>query len=156
MFRAKLSEAYLAVKNGRATLPFVTRTPAPGFRGLPALDAARCLGCGACAAACPSRLISVTVGRFEADFGRCVYCARCEEVCPAGAIKMTDRFETAVTDPGALRLRAVLPLAACARCGRELGAAQSMADFFPGAGRLCPTCKRREWAARLKGGARRA
>lgn len=160
MWRAKFRQATLAVRGGRATLPYpaVPRPPAVGFRGLPDLDAARCLGCGLCAHACPSRLIRVGLERgrllFAADFARCVYCARCAEVCPAGAISMTDRFETAVKDPSALRMEAELPLAACSRCGRSFGVAAAMVSFLPG-GELCPTCRRRAQAARLKGVARR-
>ncbi|HYF94899.1 MAG TPA: 4Fe-4S dicluster domain-containing protein [Symbiobacteriaceae bacterium] len=158
MFNAKFRQITLAIRTKKATR-LVPPPPAPGFRGLPALDAARCLGCGACAYACPSRLIALTAGPtavvWEADFGRCLYCARCAEVCPSQAIVMTNRYETAVTDPAALRVRAELPLAACSRCGRPLGATRSMADYFPGAGMLCPTCKRRAQAAKLKGVARR-
>jgi len=159
LWQAKYRQAVLAVRTGKATV-ISPPPPAPGFRGLPALDAARCLGCGACATACPSRLITVAdqpgARLWKADFGRCIYCGRCAEVCPSGAIAMTDRYETAITDPAALRISATLELAQCSRCGRPLGVARNLAEFFPDPGGLCPACKRRRWAGRLKGGARRA
>jgi NADH-quinone oxidoreductase chain I len=80
----------------------------PGFRGLHALvrkedGTARCVGCGLCAAVCPSRCIDVytsegpdhtkVVDRYEIEVLRCVYCAFCVEACPFGAVVLTPHFE---------------------------------------------------------------
>jgi formate hydrogenlyase subunit 6/NADH:ubiquinone oxidoreductase subunit I len=163
MWRAKLSQTLIVLKGGRATLPYpaAPHPPAAGFRGLPALDADLCLGCGACVNACPSRLLTLTDGpdviTLTADFARCVYCARCADVCPTAAIAMTDRFESAVTNPGALRAEVRLPAAVCPSCGAPLGDTQAMVRYardlthLPETA-LCPTCKRRRQAALLKGG----
>ena len=88
--------------------PDVKRPPFPGFRGLHALvrkedGDAKCVGCGLCAAICPSKCISVytsegadhskVVDRYEIEVLRCVYCAFCVEACPFGAIALTEHYE---------------------------------------------------------------
>ncbi len=53
-------------------------------------DAARCIGCGKCAAACPK-----SSGTRTALFESCDGCGRCENVCFAGARKLYGREYTA-------------------------------------------------------------
>lgn len=80
----------------------------PGFRGLHALPrrpdgTARCVGCGLCAAVCPSQCIHVytsegpdhtkVVDGYEIEVLRCIYCAFCVEACPFGAISLTEHYE---------------------------------------------------------------
>ncbi len=58
----------------------------PRFRGLPLLDASRCVdGCRACAAACPYGAISAS-GPLKLDMGKCLFCADCAAACPHDAI----------------------------------------------------------------------
>jgi NADH-quinone oxidoreductase subunit I len=68
----------------------------------------KCVGCGLCAAICPSRAIYVEAGEntdthrvspgeryaqlYEINFTRCVFCGFCEEACPTGAIKLGHEF----------------------------------------------------------------
>ncbi|MBF0473430.1 MAG: NADH-quinone oxidoreductase subunit NuoI [Nitrospirae bacterium] len=82
-----------------------------GFRGLHALarrpdtGLAKCVGCGLCAAICPSKCITIytyedvnhdkIVDRYELDILRCVFCSFCVEACPYGAIVMTRHYEYA-------------------------------------------------------------
>lgn len=88
--------------------PEEKRPAFPGFRGLHALvrkedGSARCVGCGLCAAICPSRCIDVytseaadhtkVVDRYEIEVLRCVYCGFCVEACPFGAVVLTEHFE---------------------------------------------------------------
>jgi len=89
--------------------PLEKREPSPGFRGLHALvrdnetGKERCVGCGLCAAICPSQCIHIytsegddhkkIVERYEVDVLRCVYCALCVEACPYAALVLTDHFE---------------------------------------------------------------
>lgn len=89
--------------------PKERREPFPGSRGLHALvrDAEtgkeRCVGCGLCAAMCPSQCIHIytsegddhkkIVDRYEIEVLRCVYCALCVEACPYAALTLTDHFE---------------------------------------------------------------
>lgn len=66
----------------------------PGARSVKRF-ASRCVGCGLCAAACPSACLRPSTdprrfGRVELDFrhGWCKpHCVTCAEVCPAGAIE---------------------------------------------------------------------
>jgi len=89
--------------------PKEKRKPAFGFRALhaltrnPATGEAKCVGCGLCAAVCPSRCINIytvdgpdhqkIVERYEIEVLRCVFCAFCMEACPYGAVLLTDHFE---------------------------------------------------------------
>ncbi|MBP2018901.1 hydrogenase-4 component H [Symbiobacterium terraclitae] len=171
MFIAKLRQLALVARAGRVTLPYPAspHPPAAGFRGLPTVLGEECVGCGACAAACPARLIALaTEGEhmvLSADFTRCTYCARCQDVCPTGAFQMTDRFETATADRRNLTLRVVLQAATCASCGRPFAAERLVRRAAAQAGEsgpevklldLCPDCRRKAHATRLKGVARRA
>lgn len=90
--------------------PEEKRPPFAGFRGLHALPrktdgTARCVGCGLCAAVCPSQCIKIytsegpdhskVVDRYEIEVLRCLFCAFCVEACPFGAIVLTDHYEYA-------------------------------------------------------------
>ena len=170
MLIAKLRQLALVTRAGRVTLPYPFRPhpPAAGFRGLPTVDGEKCIACGACAMACPARLI--TVGPEDghmvlaADFTRCTYCARCQDVCPTGAFQMTGRFETATADRANLRLRVALQAATCPRCGKLFASERQVRRAAEQAGEpaqaqsllaLCPDCRRRLYGARIKEVARR-
>lgn len=89
--------------------PEERREPFAGSRALHALvrdektGDARCVGCGLCAAMCPSKCIHIytsegedhrkVVDRYEIEVLRCVFCGLCVEACPFGAIVLTDHFE---------------------------------------------------------------
>jgi NADH-quinone oxidoreductase subunit I len=89
--------------------PDEKREPFPGSRGLHALvrdgetGKEKCVGCGLCAAMCPSQCIYIyttegedhkkIVDRYEIDTLRCVFCAFCVEACPYGAVVLTEHFE---------------------------------------------------------------
>lgn len=70
-------------------------------KALPAIDPARCTGCGRCVAACPPHVLSLEVvstgqgvqgwGRKHAvldDTAGCTGCALCALCCPFDAIRM--------------------------------------------------------------------
>jgi len=88
------------------------KRPVPvGFRGLhaltrnPATGEARCVGCGLCAAICPSECIHIytsdgpentkIVDRYEIEVLRCLYCGLCVEACPFSAVVLTEHYEYA-------------------------------------------------------------
>lgn len=45
-----------------------------------------CIGCGACAATCPTEAIYEGDGKFEIDADKCVDCGSCAAGCPVEAI----------------------------------------------------------------------
>ncbi|HWR57825.1 MAG TPA: NADH-quinone oxidoreductase subunit NuoI [Thermodesulfovibrionales bacterium] len=91
--------------------PKEKRPAMPGFRGLHALTRdfqtgeARCVGCGLCAAICPSKCIYIytadsldhkkIVERYEIEILRCVFCGLCVEACPYSAVALTEHYEYA-------------------------------------------------------------
>ncbi|MBI5724114.1 MAG: glycyl-radical enzyme activating protein [Planctomycetes bacterium] len=50
-----------------------------------------CVGCGACAAACPHRAHRIENGSHFFDRAFCEVCGRCVEACSFGAMRMTGR-----------------------------------------------------------------
>ncbi|MGN6527220.1 MAG: 4Fe-4S dicluster domain-containing protein [Burkholderiaceae bacterium] len=60
---------------------------------LPAIDPARCTGCGRCVAACGPHVLSLETVRWRKtatlhDAAGCTGCSLCERRCPFGAIDM--------------------------------------------------------------------
>ncbi|MFT7003134.1 MAG: formate hydrogenlyase subunit 6/NADH:ubiquinone oxidoreductase subunit I [Sulfurimonas sp.] len=114
-------------KYGKATYdyPFAPYTVNEGFRGKPAYEYEKCIGCTACAVACPSNAINVKLNEdktklvWEFDCGRCIYCGRCDEVCPTNAVMLSHEFENAVRfDKENLKERGELDVAYCQVCNK--------------------------------------
>ncbi len=114
-------------KYGQATYnyPFEPYSVFDGFRGKPQYTYEYCLGCTACANACPSNAINVKMNEdktklvWEFNCGRCIFCGRCDEVCPTGAVMLSEQFENAVKfDKNNLKERGELELQKCAVCDK--------------------------------------
>jgi pyruvate formate lyase activating enzyme len=56
-----------------------------------AFDAARCIACGGCAAACPHGAQSIDGGVHTLDRARCQACGACVSSCPAHALERVGR-----------------------------------------------------------------
>ncbi len=103
--------------------PLEELKPPVELRGKPEINPDLCIGCGACAQACPPNAITVStdydegVRRVRIFYGRCIYCGRCWEVCPEGAIRLTNDFELATPVKDDLVYEVDLPLHRCPRCG---------------------------------------
>jgi hydrogenase-4 component H len=124
LLRGKFKEAVICLSAGRVTVPYPhSPVEAPTtFRGLPQVDARRCIGCGGCLSVCTSNLISVVdegpLARFTWDLAKCTYCGRCAEACPEDAVTMAQLFETATDDILDLTMTVEVFMASCNRCGR--------------------------------------
>jgi len=79
------------------------------YRGIPRLLKDEngndlCTACGACALACPEKLIKVgnvrdpeskkkVLTNFDFDLGRCMFCGLCEEACPQHCLELSEDYE---------------------------------------------------------------
>jgi hydrogenase-4 component H len=122
---SKIKQVLLVLKPGVVTLkyPFKPHPVAKGFRGQPAWDHHKCVGCGGCAAHCPARTIMVRdvcqdLRVMVYDGARCTYCGRCADLCPEEAIAMTEQFELATGDRNDVTVQMELFMLTCQRCGR--------------------------------------
>jgi formate hydrogenlyase subunit 6/NADH:ubiquinone oxidoreductase subunit I len=159
---SELKEAIVCLRAGQVTLgyPFEPHPPEAGFRGKVVVDPALCIGCGACAMACVSRLITLNdVDGYRAvDFAlrRCVYCGRCRDACPTQAIVMSPQFETASPSMDDLSISLQLKLVRCRDCGAPVGTRRELnriaAELIEKGGlapetlgwlELCLDCKRK-------------
>jgi hydrogenase-4 component H len=122
---SKIKQVLLVLKPGVVTLkyPFKPHPVAEGFRGQPAWNHHKCVGCGGCAAHCPARTIMVRdvcqdLRVMIYDGARCTYCGRCADLCPEEAIAMTEQFELATGDRNDVTVQMELFMLTCQRCGR--------------------------------------
>lgn len=154
-----------AKRGGNSTLPypFEPYTPADDYRGKPEYDYDKCLGCGACAVACPPNAISLKqdsekdVLVWKIDYGRCIFCGRCDEVCPTGAIRLSQEFQMAVLfNKEDLTVKGEFNLKKCTKCKRAftterlfnyqnrlLNSVKQSQESFENL-EMCPECRRKE------------
>lgn len=158
---SELKEALICLQAGQVTLgyPFEPHPADENFRGRPVLNVRKCMSCGACANACPARLITITdhdgIRTLSFELSRCTYCAQCRDFCPQEAIELTSQFELSTATPSDLHIHADFKLVLCRECGEVVGT-QRQVDLVReklGASNmqlpdlsyldLCITCKRK-------------
>jgi Fe-S-cluster-containing hydrogenase component 2 len=56
------------------------------------IEAEDCVGCGECAASCPSQIISMVEGKAEVtgDSAECLGCQSCVIVCASGGVEVQE------------------------------------------------------------------
>jgi len=159
---SELKEALVCLQAGQVTLnyPFEPSVVEDTFRGRPVLNTSKCMCCGACANACPSRLISLNdsdgIRALHFELGRCTYCGNCRDVCPQEAIAMSTQFETSTANPDDLVIHAEFYLQTCHECGdviatqrevdmvREKLINSSVVSNYTNYFDLCITCRRKQ------------
>lgn len=94
-----------------STVPFpkIDVPAKKGYRGRLSYDPAKCTNCGLCVRVCSPAAITVETevsadGRTEYitrsfDMTSCTFCQTCEDFCDTGAIRLTEDYHMAVTDP---------------------------------------------------------
>jgi hydrogenase-4 component H len=127
-----LKEAVKAVFSRRFTsrYPFEPHTPPDGFRGKPEFDEDECIGCAACAEACPALAIKVVdkpkaetpVRVIRQRWDKCVFCGQCELNCTTEkGIKLTKTYDMSTFDRAECVQEIEHELVLCEVCGAIVG-----------------------------------
>lgn len=77
-----------AVKGGMPVPRFMLRLVGNRVLAKPVPDPGRCIGCGACAQACPRHCIRIAGGKARVEYKHCIRCYCCHELCPERAIDL--------------------------------------------------------------------
>ncbi|MBU7043935.1 MAG: 4Fe-4S dicluster domain-containing protein [Theionarchaea archaeon] len=146
--------------------PFEPSPPPEGFRGRTEFTD-DCVGCGACAAVCPPKAITVTDDNdrrvLRIDHGLCIFCRTCQDICPWDGIQLTQTFEMATLDKEAIYDEIEHDLIRCEGCGEVITTWKHMEkirDAVKDVGlidkdraaieTLCPSCKRKSISRTMK------
>jgi hydrogenase-4 component H len=142
--------------------PFEPSPPPEGFRGRTEFTE-DCVGCGACAAVCPPKAITITdegdTRVMKIDHGLCIFCQTCQDTCPWDGIELTQKFEMATLDKNQSFDQIEHELLFCEGCGAVITTKKHMEEIkkaIEDVGlldkdkehieKLCTACKRRKFA----------
>ena len=95
---------YISVNTGSA--PDANLIPIPKETADEAMDAAECIGCGACVRVCPKETLSMQDEKAVVSGDTSLNCGHCAAACPTGAITVAalapqlNHFRTFTTDEG--------------------------------------------------------
>lgn len=146
--------------------PFEPSPPPEGFRGRTEFTD-DCVGCGACAAVCPPKAITMadegSKRVMRVDHGLCIFCSTCQDVCPWEGIELTQKFEMATLDRSVSYHEVELDLIFCEGCGEVITTRKHMEEIQKkieevglldkdraSVENLCPSCKRKHFTAEIK------
>ena len=146
--------------------PFEPSPPPDGFRGRTEFTD-ECVGCGACAAVCPPKAITMTdegTNRvIRIDHGLCIFCGTCQDTCPWKGIELTEKFEMATLDKEASYHEIEHELILCEGCGNVITTRKHLEEIrkkIEDVGlldkdranieNLCSSCKRHHVAGEIK------
>ena len=127
----ELREAVRALWEGPYTAKFPAEpTPVPeALRGRPRFDEDECVGCGACANACPPGAIEMEDDvearqrRITIRLDRCIFCGTCAANClTETGVSQTNEYDLSTTDRSSLREQVEKSLLLCEACGAVIGA----------------------------------
>jgi len=123
----ELKEAIKALITGPYTTkyPFEPHVPFPKFRGKPEPSNDGCVGCGACAQACPAEAIKIEEKGGKRTltwrYDICIFCGQCQAVCITGrGVKLGQEFDLAVVDRTHARSGVEKELVFCQKCGEAV------------------------------------
>lgn len=145
--------------------PFEPSPPPEGFRGRTEFTD-ECVGCGACAAVCPPKAISIAddggTRVMRIDHGLCIFCRSCQDICPWEGIVLTTKFELATLDRRESYDEVEHDLVLCEDCGNVITTRKHMEEIrkkIEAVGlldkdkaaieELCPSCKRQHFAREI-------
>lgn len=104
-----LPQILRTLANGPSTVsfPFGPLDLPESYRGRVEIDADKCRGCSLCVRDCPANALELRresrdVFQLVYHPDRCAYCGQCELSCNFGAIRLSNSFTTATTDPSTL------------------------------------------------------
>jgi hydrogenase-4 component H len=146
--------------------PYEPSPPPEGFRGRTEFTD-DCVGCGACAAVCPPKAITVKdegdVRVMRVDHGLCIFCRSCQDICPWEGITLTEKFEMATLDRRETYDEIEHELVFCENCGGVITTRKHMEKIMKALEEvglldkdkerienLCPSCKRHHFARDAK------
>lgn len=110
--------------------PFKPHVPEKKFRGKPEYHEDGCVGCVACAEACPSGCIKVIdsadsdkpLRKLELHLDSCIFCGQCQAACiTQEGIKLSNKFDLAVFDRNEAIESVEKELVLCEGCGCMVG-----------------------------------